>query len=116
VLLEMSEKEKPTDQESSIQISYGAITRYSGIRSSNAIRKALLELGEIGFLRFPDAGLRSSPNRPASQYLVTPNSGQLMESAHALAIQMKNEIAAERELRAQLRREKTRAWREKSAA
>jgi hypothetical protein len=31
-----------------------------GVRSPNAIRKALIELGEIGFLRFPDAGLRCS--------------------------------------------------------
>jgi hypothetical protein len=116
VLLEMSEKEKPTDQESSIQMSYEAITRYSGVRSPNAISKALRELGEIGFLRFPDARLCRCPSRPASHYIVTPNSNELYELAQTFAAQMKTEIAAERELRARLRREKVRAWKAKSIA
>jgi hypothetical protein len=116
VFLTLSEKEKPTDEKLWLQISYAGIARYSGIRSPNAIRSALVELGELGFLEFPEACFRQSPARQASEYIVTPNSDQLMESAHAFAIQMKNEIAAERELRAQLRREKTRAWREKLIA
>lgn len=114
VFLEMSEKKEPTNLESSIRISYGGITRYSGVCSPNAIRKALTELGEIGFLRFPEAGLRCGPHRPALRYIVTPNSDELNESAQAFAAQMKTKIAAERELRARLRREKTRVWRERS--
>jgi hypothetical protein len=111
----MSEHKGPTDQEYSIQISYLGITRYSGVRSPNAIRKALIELGEIGFLRLPEAGLGRGPGCPASQYTVTPNSDELNELAQAFSAQMRTEIAAERELRARVRREKTRAWREEAS-
>jgi hypothetical protein len=112
----MCEKQESTDQQFSIQISYLGITRYSGVRSPNAIRKALIELGEIGFLKFPEAGLRRSPNRTASLYIVMPNSDVLYELAQAFSAQMKTEIAAERELRARLRSEKTRAWRKRPDA
>jgi hypothetical protein len=113
VFLAMCEYHEPTDLEFSIQISYAAIARFGGIRSPNAIRKALTELGEIGFLRFPGAGLCRSPERPASLYIVTPNSNELQELAQVIAAQMKTEIAAEKELRARLRKEKARVWREK---
>lgn len=114
VLLAMSEKEEPMDRESTVRISYRGITRYSGVRSPNAIRKALLDLGEIGFLSFPEGGLRRSPERGASLYIVTPNSDELTELAHVFWEQMRTEIAAERELRDRLRKEKTRRWRERA--
>jgi hypothetical protein len=44
---------------------------------------------------------------------VTPNSGELYDLAQAFSTQVKTEIAAERELRTNLRREKTRAWRKR---
>jgi hypothetical protein len=113
VFLAMAEKLEPTDQESSIRISYGGISRYSGVSSPTAIRKALTELGEIGFLRFPEGGFCRSPERQAALYIVSPNSTELHELAQAIAAQMNSEIAAGRELRARLRKEKTRAWREK---
>jgi hypothetical protein len=113
VFLAMCEKQEPADQEFLIRISYRGISRHSGVSSPNAIRKALVELGEIGFLRFPDAGQRCSPGRPASTYIVTPNSGELYDLAQAFSTQVKTEIAAERELRTNLRREKTRAWRKR---
>jgi len=116
MFLEMSEKMNPTDQEQSIRISYAGITRYSGLRSPNAIRKALVELEETGFLRRPEAGFPRSPARNACHYIVTPNSNGLHELAQAVAAQTKTEIAAERELRARLKKEKTRAWRERSVA
>jgi predicted GIY-YIG superfamily endonuclease len=47
---------------------------------------------------------------------VTPNSDYLTESAQAFAAQMKTGIAAEKELKARLRREKTRIWREHQPA
>jgi len=112
----MCEKQETTDQEFSIRISYRGITRYSGVRSPNAIRKALIELSEIAFLKFPQAGIRRGPDRPASEYIVTPNSDELYELAQAFSAQMKTEIAAERELRGRLRREKTRAWRRRPDA
>ena len=92
------------------------IARYSGVRSPNAIRKALIELGEIGFLKFPEAGLRRGPDQPASAYIVMPNSDELYELAQAFSARMKTEIAAERELRRRLRSEKTRAWRKRPDA
>jgi hypothetical protein len=114
VLLEMSEKKESLDQESSIRISYAGISRYSGIRSPNAVRRALTELGEAGFLRFPDASLGRSPERLASLYIVTPNSDEMMQLAHASSAQMRTEVVAERELRTRLRRERIRAVREGS--
>jgi hypothetical protein len=113
VLWETCEKDEPTAHEFSIRISYAGISRYSGVRSPNAIRKALMELGEIGFLKFPEAGLRRTPARTAAKYIVTPNSDELYELAQAFSAQMLTEIAAARELRTRLRSEKTRAWRRK---
>ncbi len=106
VLMEMSKREKQTDQESEIQISYVGISRFSGIRSPNAIRKALVELQEVGFLRFIDENVRRSPTRRASRYVVTPNSEILVEHAHLFSAQIGSEIAAERELRERLRRQR----------
>jgi hypothetical protein len=114
VLLAMSEKKEPTAQETMIRISYTGTSRYSGASSSNSIRKGLIALCEIGFLRCPEAGLRLSPQRGAASYIVTPNSDELHELAQTFSKQMKSEIAAERELRNRLRIAKTRAWREKS--
>ena len=99
VLMEMSEKDKETDQQSKIQISYVAISRFSGIRSPNAVRKALVELHEIGFLVPAGANVRRSPTREVSRYIVTPNSEILVENAHLFSSQLRSEIAAERELR-----------------
>jgi hypothetical protein len=108
VLLELAEKDRPTAEEQSIRISYIAITRYSGVRSPNAIRKALVELGELGFVRQAEAGLRQSPCRKVSLYVVVPNSNELWEMAQTYANQMRVEIEAERELRARLRAERIR--------
>lgn len=113
VLLALSVNESPTAQEQTVRISYAGITRYSGVSSPTAIRKALLELSEIGFLRLPEAG-RRAPGKPASSYVLTPNSGELYGLAQAFAAQMKSEIAAERELRARRRKEEIRVWKEES--
>lgn len=109
VLLELSEKEETTDQHSSIRISYVALSRYSGIKSPNAVRKALSELEEIGFIILPESGFGRSPQRRASLYLITPNSETLVELAHAFANQMRVEITAEREIRKRLRQDRIRA-------
>jgi hypothetical protein len=114
MFLAMSEKTEATDQEFPIRISYVGISRYSGIGSPNAVSKALTELGDIGFLRLPEAGLRRCPKRAASLYIVTPSSDALHERAQAFVAQMKAEVAAERELRGRLRSEKIRAWQERS--
>jgi len=72
VLFEMAERIEPADEELSLQISYIGIARFSGVKSHRAIRHALVELSEIGFLRMPCAGLRRSPERASAQYIVTP--------------------------------------------
>jgi hypothetical protein len=111
VLLEMAERLEPADEELSVQISYVGIARFSGVSSHRAIRKALIELGEIGFLRFPCAGLRRSPERTSSRYLVTPLSNDLWESGNAFAGQLRTEIAAEKELRKRSRQSRLRRMR-----
>lgn len=113
VFTEMPDRES-TDREYAFQISYTALCRYSGLCSPNAVKKALDELGEIGLLKFPEAGLGRSPERGAATYIVTPNSDETMELANACAKQMRDEIAAERELRARLKNERIRAFRGKS--
>jgi hypothetical protein len=99
----MAERQEPADEELSLRISYVGIARFSGVRSHRAIRKALLELGEIGFLRMPCAGLRRSPERNSSSYVVTPLSDELWDAGNAFAAQLRQEIAAEKELRKRAR-------------
>lgn len=109
VLLEMSERDGPLDQEFSLQMSYVAISRYAGVSSPTAVRRALVELEEIGFLILPESGLRPSPNRRAATYIVKPNSGPLTELANTFSEQMRTEIAAEREIRSRSRKERIQA-------
>jgi hypothetical protein len=108
VLLELAERGLPLNQEFEIQISYAGISRYSGIRSPNSIREALIALSDIGFLKLPETPIRRSPERETAKYLVTPYSNQLWEAAQSFARQMQVEIAAEIELRARLRKERIR--------
>lgn len=103
VLFEMAERIPPAGEELSVQISYVGIGRFSGVTSHRAIRKALVELSDAGFLRFASAGLRRSPERASSQYIVTPLSDDLWDACNAFAAQLRNEIAAEKELRKRAR-------------
>lgn len=111
VLLAKSIKERSTDSESLLRMSYRGIMRYSGVRSPNAIKKALSELAEIGFLRVVSPQASCSPRQPIGAYVITPNSDELYELANAFSIQMKNEIAAERKVRARLRGDKLNSYR-----
>lgn len=99
--------------EFTIQISYTGIMRRSGIKSPNSIRKALVALRDIGFVKLPEKPPRSSPERATARYVVTPSSNELWESAQALAAQQQTEIAAEIELRRRLRQERVRLLRER---
>jgi hypothetical protein len=106
-------KEQPHHEVLQVRISYRAITRYSGIQSPNAVRKALLELSELGFLRLPDPAVpRLLADRATATYTLTPLSNELQELAQASARQSQQEIAAEVELRARKRRERMRKLRE----
>jgi hypothetical protein len=99
----MAERLEPADEELALQISYVGIARFSGVKSHRAIRHALVELSEIGFLCMPCAGLRRSPERDSAQYIVTPLSDELREAGNAFAAQLRTEIAAEKELRKRAR-------------
>jgi hypothetical protein len=110
-MLELSEKQRPTDDEFVVQISYFGLARYSGVHSPNSIRKALLALSEIGFIKLPDGPSRCGPDRVSARYIVTPFSNQLWELAQAFARQTRNEIEAQTELRARQKRDRLRLMR-----
>jgi len=83
-----------------VQISYAAIKRYSGVTSPNAIRKGLVQLGELNWLLLPEClQLAARLHGSASEYVLTPFSVGLNELAQARAQQTRTEIAAEREIR-----------------
>jgi hypothetical protein len=111
VLLEMAEKSSPAAADLTLQISYVGISRFSGVRSHRAIRHALVELTEIGFLRQPRAGQRRSPERTSSHYIISPLSDELWETANAFAAQIRTEITAEKELRKRARQQRIRLLR-----
>lgn len=98
VLLEFADPPAPLTDALNVTMAYRTISRYSGIRSPNAIRSALVELSEVGFLVLPP-GPRRSLDRTSASYVVTPNSEQLWELAQMTARQQRQEIAAEIELR-----------------
>jgi hypothetical protein len=104
VFLELAER-NPVTHTLSIQVSYRALARYSGIASPKAIVKALRELRDIGWLsatpgpRDPGSG----PVRNISTYLLTPRSDEIVELANANFAQMRDDVETERTLRAQAR-------------
>ncbi len=109
VLLEFGEKESPLDETLRVQMAYRTLARFSGVQSHNAIRKGLLELGEVGFLRLPNCARSTSLNRRSATNTVTPNSHQLWELAQTTARQTQQESAAEVELRKRQRNERMRS-------
>ncbi len=111
VLLEYGEKEHALNETLRVRMAYRSLARYSGVRSHNAIRKALLELNEVGFLRLQSTAPALSLNRQSATYIVTPNSDCLWELAQTAAEQTKQEIAAEVELRKRQRNERLRSKR-----
>ena len=107
VLLNLCEEQAPSSDKFTIHISYLGIMRFSGLSSPNAVRSALVELRDWGLLRFPDDGTVSrGPERPTATYTITPNSDELWELCQVVARQTQEEIAAEKELRARLKKER----------
>lgn len=107
VLLSLNEKWAPYDEPGEIRISYVSISRYSGIVSHNAIRRALVALIEIGFIGHQESATASrGPDRETACYKLTPNSDLLWELAQSTQKQMQQEIAVEMELRRRKRTEK----------
>jgi hypothetical protein len=99
VLLEFAERRGLMEDLWDVEIAYLTISRLSGVRSPNAIRKALVELSEVGFWVLPAGGPRRCLERASASYVVTPNSQQLWELAQMVAHHMQQEIAAEIGLR-----------------
>ena len=93
------------------RVSYRALSRYSGIVSPNAIKKALEELKQIGWLsavaspRTAD----SAPMRETSVYLITPRSDDVVELANAQFAQQRREVEIERNIRANTKARRRRA-------
>ena len=85
-----------------LQISYGALKRYTGIASLSSVSKALSEAQAIGWLQ--KAQTRNhGPHQPVAQYVLTPFSDELYELANAVAIEQSQIIEAEKELRREKR-------------
>jgi hypothetical protein len=109
VLLEFADHD-PRNGTLTVRISYRALARYSGIASARAIAGALRELREMHWLvpvhhpREPGAG----PIRAVSTHLITPKSDQLLELANANFAQNRDDIEAERKLRAEQRSKRAR--------
>ena len=83
-------------------MSYGAITRYGGIVSPNAIDSRLSELQDMHWLE-RTLTKRSSVIHETGRYWITPYSDELMELANAWFLQQRKEIEAKSELRRQQR-------------
>ena len=110
VLLEIAENERPAGERRAVHISYRGITRMSGIQSPNAIRRALVELSEVGLMLPPDGRVPGKLVQETACYTMTPFSEELLEMAQATAQQAKDEIAGGMELRARLRKERVRTF------
>jgi hypothetical protein len=93
---------KPTCR---IEMSYRAISRYSGVKSPNAVARALRELEQIKWLRRETAP-SDSVVRATNLYILTPQSDELRELANTMTRQKRDEIKAEREFRRQNRCER----------
>jgi len=110
VFLELANR-GPGKQTYTIQISYRALGRFSGIASHRAIAGVLRELQDIHWLAPvpspPEPG--AVPVRLVSMYLVPPRSDELLEMANAHVAKTREEIEAERRLRAEHRSKRSAA-------
>lgn len=103
VLLEFAEP-KHSREERWLRMSYRALSRYSGIGSPNAVRQALGEIQEIGWLELTTSDRGSKRIvRETGAYRVTPFSDAVYELANAVAGEMRAAVALERQLREEQR-------------
>jgi hypothetical protein len=96
----------PRDQTKSLHLSYRAIARFAGSKagrmSASAIVRAIDELEAIGWLK--REGSRScGPTRKVTCYTLTPFSEQVYDRANATVVELKADIATEKELRKEQR-------------
>ena len=102
------------DESWELEISYRALARYSGLKSDASIAKGLQELEFMGWLRRkqPRSRESNSPIRETATYIVTPYSDAVRELANATAADLRQAIDEERQMRAEKRARRTRAWRQ----
>lgn len=111
VLLEFAPRERGQLSDS-FELSYAALRRYGGVRSPNAISKALRELQEIGWLVIEKENAEP-PLRRVSAYTITPYSDALSELAHSNAARAREEVEVERAIRAEARSIRKRKYEER---
>jgi hypothetical protein len=111
VLLSFSDYEREMGQgPRPVKISYRALGQYSGLKSPNAIRKAIEELEVIGWLeveRQPREGLVYATGR----YRLTPYSQDLIALGNTLADQKRQIIQYERAVARERKEERQRMFR-----
>ncbi len=102
------------DESWELEISYRALARYSGLKSDASVSKGLKDLERIGWLRRQRrrTGRSRGPVRETATYIVTPNSDSVRELANATAADLRAAIDEERQMRAEKRAQRTRAWRQ----
>ena len=76
-------------------VSYVALMRYSGVKSSASVRKAIEELEVIGWLNATSE--RTGLTKTTSRYVLTPFSDQVRQIGNSLAIEEQSAIQYERE-------------------
>lgn len=99
-------------------ISYQGLGRYSGLKSSASIAKGLQELEVIGWLRrsrVPPTRAGQGPLRETNKYFITPFSDAVRELANSTVSEFRDAIDEERQMRADRRARRTRAWRHAKA-
>jgi hypothetical protein len=101
--------EHSADTPRRVAVSYRALMRYSGLKSPNAVRKAIEELTVIGWMR--GASDRAGLVRVTGSYVIVPFARPVVELGHALAKEEQLVIAHEREQARRRREERERAFR-----
>jgi len=103
------------DESWELEISYRALARYSGLKSDASVSKGLKDLEGIGWLQRQRrrTGRSRGPVRETATYMVTPYSDAVRELANATAADLHAAIDEERQMRAEKRAQRIRAWRQK---
>jgi hypothetical protein len=110
VLVGLSEKNAHfAEADRTIDISYRALMRYSGLKSPNAVSKGIEELKVIGWMRGGSdaAGLV----RATGSYVLSPFADPLLELGHVLAKEEQMLIVHERQQSKRRRQERERIFR-----
>jgi hypothetical protein len=88
----------PDEPRPTLRVGYRTITRYSSVKSPNAIKKTLDELEGIGWLeRLPPDARGDSPIKNTAAYRLTPLSERIRQLADVTSPGFGKQIVAEKE-------------------